>query len=198
MLVCAAVAAYPFLVYGVLSLGRPWLVILVSSVLLLGGCAPLPRGAWRVAGVVSALLLATLAIALAATASLLFLPPIAVNLGLAWFFGRTLIPGREPLITTFSRMDHAELTPPLRSYTRGLTWIWVAFFVLMALVSAALAAFGAYEAWMWFTAVGNYLCVAFLFAVEYAWRRRKFPLRAHVTPLAQVALVRAAMRARRR
>ncbi len=70
------------------------------------------------------------------------------------------------------------------------------FFLLMAAVSTALAVSGAHAAWVWFTAVGNYLCVAALFAVEYAYRRRRFPRDDHVSPRQQMALLRAALRER--
>ena len=198
MLALAVAALYPFLVYGVLMQRRPWLVLLLACVTLLAGCGLLPRGRWRVAGIVAVLLLAAATIPFAATASLLFLPPIAINVGLAWFFGRTLLPGREALITSIARLDHREFTPQLLAYTRGWTGVWAVFFIVMALVSGALAAAGTIEAWTWFTAVGNYLCVAALFAVEFTWRRYRFPRQAHVALLAQIAMMRAAIRARRR
>ena len=198
MLAVAVAVLYPFLVYGVLMQRRPWLVLLLACVALLAGCGLLPRGRWRVAGIVSVLLLAAATIPFAVTASLLFLPPIAINAGLAWFFGRTLMPGREALISSFARMDHREFTPQLLAYTRGWTRVWAIFFIVMASVSGALAATGAIEAWTWFTAVGNYLCVVALFAVEFTWRRYRYPRKVEVALLAHIAMMRAAIRARRR
>ena len=131
-------------------------------------------------------------------ATLLFLPPVCVNLGLAWVFGHTLAPGREALITRFARMEDPQPGPAVLAYTRRLTWVWVVFFLAMAAVSAALAASGAHEAWVWFTAVGNYLCVAALFAVEYVYRRRRFPHNAAVSPRQQIQMLRAALRNQRR
>ena len=72
------------------------------------------------------------------------------------------------------------------------------FFLLMAGVSIVLAASGLREAWLWFTAVGNYLCVAALFALEYAFRRRKFPRDGRVSPTQQIRMLRAALRSERR
>ena len=129
---------------------------------------------------------------------LLFLPPVCINLGLAWLFGHTLLPGGEPLITRFARMEPALPDAQVRAYTRRLTWVWTAFFLLMATVSGTLVALAAHEAWVWFTAVGNYLCVAALFALEYGYRRWRFPRREHVSPLRQLAMLRAAMRTRDR
>ena len=79
-------------------------------------------------------------LAFASPTTLLFLPPVCVNLGLAWFFGRTLAPGREALITRFARLEHPQPDIQRMAYTRRLTGIWAAFFLLMAAVSTALAA----------------------------------------------------------
>jgi len=125
---------------------------------------------------------------------LLFLPPVGVNLGLAWFFGRTLKSGREALITRFARLERGEPEPRIMTYTRRLTWVWVVFFLIMAAISVALAASGAREAWVWFTAIGNYLCVAALFAIEYGYRRWRLPRKDHVSPRQQLLMMRAALR----
>jgi uncharacterized membrane protein len=133
-----------------------------------------------------------------APATLLFLPPVCINLGLAWVFGHTLAPGREALITRFARMEDPQPGPAVLAYTRRLTWVWAVFFLVMAGISAALVASGAREAWVWFTAVGNYLCVAALFAIEYVYRRRRFPHNAAVSPRQQIRMLRAALRNPRR
>ena len=49
---------------------------------------------------------------------------------LAWFFGRTLLPGREPLITRIARVSDPGLAPALCHYTRRLTAVWCGYFVL--------------------------------------------------------------------
>ncbi len=193
-LLAAALVAYPFLVYWVLTEHHPWLGMPITLAALLGLCACLPHRRTRMAAALTVLALAAAAVAFAEPSSLLFLPPLCVNLGLAWLFGRTLARGREALITRFARLEQTQLEPAVVSYTRCLTRVWVVFFLLMATVSASLAAFGAHAAWAWFTAVGNYLCVAALFAVEFAYRRRRFPRDDHVPPRQQIALLRAAMR----
>jgi uncharacterized membrane protein len=197
MLAVVAGVAYPFLVYWVIAQRNPWLGLVLTLAALLGLCASMPRPRWAVAGVLGAVAAAAALLPLAATPALLFLPPLCVNLGLAWFFGRTLAPGREALITRFAQIQHADPPPEVRAYTRRLTLVWTVFFVAMAAVSGGLAVFGAHAAWVWFTAVGNYLCVAALFLVEYVWRRRRFPRQDHVAPLQQVLMMRAALRDRR-
>ena len=198
LLTVAASLAYPFMVYWVLAQRHPWYGLLFALAALLGLCACLPQRRARAAAVLGVLALIAAAGAFAAPSLLLFLPPVCVNLGLAWFFGHTLASGREALITHFARLEHAEPDPRILAYTRRLTWVWTVFFVIMAGVSVALAAFGVHEAWVWFTAVGNYLCVAALFGVEYGYRRRRFPRKDHVSPGQQILMMRAALRNHRR
>jgi len=54
---------------------------------------------------------------------------------LAFFFGRTLRPGQEPLITRIARVSDPALPLPLQRYTRGLTAVWCGYFVLAALLA---------------------------------------------------------------
>lgn len=192
----AAVAglAYPFLVYWVLAGQHPWVGLLITLAALLGLCMCLRGIRARWASIVGTLALAVITFAFASPTTLLFLPPVCMNLGLAWFFGRTLAPGREALITRFARLEHPQPDVQVLAYTRRLTGVWTAFFLLMAAVSTALAVTDAREAWVWFTAVGNYLCVAALFALEYVFRRRKFPRDGRVSPTQQMRMLRAALR----
>lgn len=54
---------------------------------------------------------------------------------LAIFFGRTLLPGRVPLIERIARVSEPAMPPALRRYTRRLTAIWCAYFVVAALLT---------------------------------------------------------------
>lgn len=54
---------------------------------------------------------------------------------LAIFFGRTLLPGRVPLIERIARVSEPDMLPVLCRYTRRLTAIWCAYFVLAAFLS---------------------------------------------------------------
>jgi uncharacterized membrane protein len=197
LLCVAAGLAYPFLVYWVLAQRHPWFGLVITLAALGGLCACLPQRRVQVAAALVVLALAAMTSAFAATSSLLFLPPLCVNLGLAWLFGHTLAPGREALITRFARLEGAVPAPQILVYTRRLTWVWTVFFLSMAAVSGALAATGAHEAWVWFTAVGNYLCVAALFAIEYGYRSWRFPNSGRVSPRRQLEMLRAALQDRR-
>jgi len=125
--------------------------------------------------------LAAAATALAAPALLLYAPPVLINLALAIVFGSSLRARREALITTFARMEHAELPADLALYTRRLTLVWTALFAAMAAVALALALAGSLATWSTFTNVVSYLLVAALFAGELAYRRRRFRQYRHAT-----------------
>jgi uncharacterized membrane protein len=125
----------------------------------------------------------------------LYLPPIIVPAFLAYVFGNTLRPGRTPLISQLIRL----LQPPgeepeaaVWSYARGLTATWTALFVALATFNLLLAALAepdgllrasgidpglavSHEVWSLFTNLIEYLLVAAFFAIEYAYRRQKFP-----------------------
>lgn len=63
-----------------------------------------------------------------------WLPPL-VLLWLAVFFGRTLRPGQVPLIERIARQGTPEMPQALCRYTRRLTAVWCAYFVLAAAFS---------------------------------------------------------------
>lgn len=54
---------------------------------------------------------------------------------LAFFFGRTLRLGQTPLIERFARVSNPAMTPALCLYTRRLTGIWCAYFIVAAVAS---------------------------------------------------------------
>lgn len=61
-------------------------------------------------------------------------PPLMLG-WLAFFFGRTLRPGQEALITRIARVGDPALPAHLVRYTRRLTALWCAWFVLAALLA---------------------------------------------------------------
>jgi uncharacterized membrane protein len=63
---------------------------------------------------------------------------------LAFFFGRTLRPGHEPLITRIARVSDPALPAPLLNYTRRLTAVWCAYFMVAALLALASERFAAW------------------------------------------------------
>lgn len=188
--------AYPFLAYFVHVGEQRYLALLLMGCALLYASTSALSGKKRIASIVAVTGLCVFAAFVPRAAAPFFLLPILINLLLAWLFARTLTPEREALITRFARLGHQPMPLEVVTYTRQLTWVWTAFFVAMAVVSGVLLAIGAHAAWAWFTAVGSYVCIALLFGVEYLYRRRRFPDRPYVSPLRQLALVRAALRAK--
>ena len=102
----------------------------------------------------------------------------AIYLSLLWFFGRTLVRGREPLITGFARRVHGTLPPEMEAYTRRVTQAWCAFFIAQAATSAALFTWASLDTWSLFVNVLNLPLLALMFAAEYLYRvtrHRNFP-----------------------
>ena len=108
------------------------------------------------------------AIAAPAAVALRVLPTL-VLLWLAWFFGRTLRAGETPLIERVARVAKPALSPALVRYTRLLTALWSAYFVVAAALSLA-ANLGFSR-----VSVGVAATSTLLFVVEYGLRRLFFP-----------------------
>lgn len=112
--------------------------------------------------------------------TLLKLPPIAVNLALAVWFGRSLAPGEEPVIGWFARLVRGtELAPDLARYTRNSTIVWTLFFTGSAVAAAALALLASPHEWNLFVNGVGYFLVGALFACEYVYRRLRFRHHTH-------------------
>jgi len=113
----------------------------------------------------------------------LFLPPVLISLSLLVLFGRTLLPGCEPLIGVVARLERGgELPPELVSYTRNLTWIWTGFIAAMVLEAVLLAAYASLEVWSLVTNILNYVFIASLFVGEYIYRTVRFRNYHHIPP----------------
>jgi uncharacterized membrane protein len=95
--------------------------------------------------------------------------PLAGNLLLAWHFGETLRPGREPLIARYTRAE------------RRLTWVWTGFFLGFAAVNLlTLAGIGPAAGPV---ALANGALSALVFLGEHPVRRALFPALGAASPL---------------
>lgn len=98
---------------------------------------------------------------------------VGTNLALGALFGRSLIGGREPLVTRFARMVH---NGPFRAakvrYTRQVTMAWTAFFVAMAALSTGLFVLAPPAIWSIFANLLTMPLVALMFAAEHLVRVR--------------------------
>lgn len=95
--------------------------------------------------------------------------PLVVLGWLAYFFGRTLLSGRVPLIERIARVRDPDLPPPLRRYTRHLTAVWCAYFLLAALLASTAGLP------LWWTSALIWAGAVILFVGEHWLRPRLFP-----------------------
>jgi len=132
----------------------------------------------RLPGLVAGVVLAAAAWRFAETVGfLVFVPPLAAFAFMAYFFGRTLRAGSEPLIIRIARKEHPDLPPDMARHARWLTGVWSACFVALFLIALALAPLLSLEAWSrWVHGLG-YVVPGALFLGEYLYRRRRFPHR---------------------
>jgi len=173
--------SYPFLTHAAVTTGLAYLAwtawLCIAALVVLSFPGP-----WGLAGF--ALLAA--APLVADPDALLKFPPVIINLALAVWFGRTLAPGEEPMISWFARLARGtELPPDLARYTRWSTVMWTAFFVSTAAAAAALAVLASPRTWSLFANGIDYLLVGALFFGEYVFRRVRYPHHSH-RPLADV------------
>ena len=153
-----------------------------AALAVLGLMAGALIGASRrpVAGLVAGLALAAGAWRFAdAVRVLVFLPPLAAFAFMAFFFGRTLRAGSEPLINRIARKEHPDLPPDMARHARWLTGAWTACFVALFLVALGLAPWLSLEAWSRWVQLMGYVVPGTLFVGEHLYRHRRFAHRAH-------------------
>jgi uncharacterized membrane protein len=141
---------------------------------------------------------------------LLFVPPVAVPLGIAWLFGHTLTPGRTPLVARIARAVHwpDEPEPAVLAYARSVTWAWTLLLSTIAVVNLVLAANlvpgGVFDlagidpplpvapaAYTWICNIGTYVLIGGMLLAEYAVRLLRFPNYRFRNPVQFVQRVRA-------
>lgn len=127
--------------------------------------------------------------------TLWFVQHAAVHALLAVVFGRTLLPGAEPLATRIARAVLPSMPPAVLRYSRGVTLAWTVYFVAMTALSVALFLGSSTATWSTFATLVSGPLVALMFVLEFALRRRMLPA-SHCASIAQtVAGFRALMRA---
>lgn len=97
--------------------------------------------------------------------------PVLVNLGFLFVFASSLI-APPTVIERFARLTNKELSREIIDYTRKVTWVWCAFFVINALVSAYTAIWASDDQWMLYNGFVAYILIGCLFAVEWLVRQR--------------------------
>lgn len=98
-----------------------------------------------------------------------------LNLFLLWLFGRTLLPGREPLISQISRRVNGYLNHEVVAYTRHVTIAWSLYFIAQVVVSLSLYLFAPLAAWSFFINVLNLPLLIGMLVAEKSYRTWRFP-----------------------
>lgn len=104
---------------------------------------------------------------------------VVSNILLGVFFGRTLLPGRTPLCTTFATMVHGPLSAQMLRYSRQVTVAWTVFFAVVAAISLLLFGLAPRETWSVFANLLAFPLVVAMFVAEYAVRLIKMPWMRH-------------------
>lgn len=99
----------------------------------------------------------------------------AIYLFLLWYFGRTLAPGKEPIIARFARRVHGALPPARERFAHRLTVVWCAFFAAQLIASALLFALAPLRAWSLFVNLLNLPLLGLMFVGQLAYRRLRHP-----------------------
>jgi uncharacterized membrane protein len=105
---------------------------------------------------------------------LLYAPSVLIPAALCWFFGRTLLAGRRPLVATVALTARPETPDYLLRYSRRLTQLWTGIFAAMCAWDLGLALFGKHAAWSAMANGGNYVVIGLAVGGEYLFRRLRF------------------------
>jgi uncharacterized membrane protein len=106
---------------------------------------------------------------------------VTLYLALLWIFGRTLLPGRRPLITLLATHVHGGIPPEVERYTRRVTAAWCCFFAAMTVTSMLLFLFAPLALWSAFNSLLNLPLVVAMYLGEYAWRLWRHPDFSHAS-----------------
>jgi uncharacterized membrane protein len=104
-----------------------------------------------------------------------FAQNVAMFVALGAWFGASLRPGRDALVTRFARFSGECLSPAGIDYTRQVTIAWTLFFAIVATASVALFFLAPLELWSTFANLLTLPLVGAMFVAEYAVRTRACP-----------------------
>ncbi|MGB0683247.1 MAG: hypothetical protein ACPGOV_11085 [Magnetovibrionaceae bacterium] len=172
LLVAGIGLAYPFAVYFGLTYLSP-LVIggLLVGFLLLRLILKWEREAPRLDLAVLLLTLVVVVVTMFFDQALAIkIYPVAISLGLACVFGYSVL-SPPTVIERFARMVEPDLNGRGVIYTRNVTLVWIAFFLVNACLSAASAVIGDLETWVLYNGFISYVLIGSLFAGEFIVRQ---------------------------
>ncbi len=153
------------------------------------GASAARRIAWFTAIMLLVAALAAIWHGYASAIALLLAPSVLANLAMLYVFGHTLLPGKEPLITRFRRLDIGHVEPKFIRYTRQLTMLWTILFAAGTLVSLAAAVSGNVELWSWIAFVLLPALTVALFLGEHVYRAYRYGAEERTSPLRTLSLM---------
>lgn len=165
---------YPFAVYYGQGKFQPRLMVLLLAAVALvrfGNAKGLVGRGWLFAAGIL-----VVAVVVSNNALPLKLYPVLVNAGMLALFAWSLH-APPTVIERIARMRHAELPPAAIAYTRRVTQVWCAFFVVNGLVALYTALRASDAVWSLYNGLIAYALMGLLFAGEYVVRARV--MRAH-------------------
>jgi uncharacterized membrane protein len=96
--------------------------------------------------------------------------PVMVNATLAVVFAVSLL--RPPtMIERLARLQDPALPPEGIPYTRKVTWVWLAFFLVNGAIASYTAYWGTLEQWTLYNGIISYVLMGLLFAGEWCVRQ---------------------------
>ncbi len=161
---------YPFVVYfGVNRIAPPQFALVLAAIWLVRAPAlrRQPGGLWMLGTALGYCVL----LGLSGEAFLLRWYPTLISLLLLATFGLSLRYG-PPLVERIARATTPDFPAHAVSYTRKVTWVWVAFFVFNGAVSAALTLWASLQWWTLYNSLIVYFIMGALLGGEWLLRRR--------------------------
>jgi len=116
-------------------------------------------------------------------------PSAIVNIFLMILFGHTLLPGREPLITRFRRLDVGHVAPMFVPYTRRLTVLWTLLFAAATVASIGAAVWGSIALLSWIAFIFVPAASLSFFLGEHVYRAFRFGPEGRASPLRTVRIM---------
>ena len=105
----------------------------------------------------------------------LYVPPALIPAALFILFAGSLRSGTTPLITRIATVMRGEPLPqPLVVYTRHITLLWCAVFIVMFASAVSLAIWASPPLWSLMTNVVHYVVLGAIFVIEFVYRRIRY------------------------
>ena len=159
--------AYPFLWYWGRDNGAFVYLALGMGVLWLFRAWQSPTWGSRLMALVVALFFA--AVCMLRQPQAMYWYPVGVSLLMLLVFGGSLW-AKQTVIERLARLRQPNLPLAAVVYTRKVTQVWCAFFILNAVICGGLVWAQAWSAWAFYTGVVAYLLMGLLLAGEWLYR----------------------------